>query len=404
MARARASSAPKRLNRDSSRLVTLSLALHNSGSRVEDRFWETELANTLSKLMRAGNDATLDAALDHLSTTDIGGYEVLIEQAETHSESCVLEKDGKRFDVLLIIAPLVAWTRYSIPAVALSDSLVATLAGYLQTDVLATGAQIAMMPQLISLDQMPRTLCETYDWLHKLGATALDLPSGPPKLNHEPDSFNMLADTRYVAIGVAVPEGKPIFRWQETPSELGDGREACLEKWVADTQPIFANLLAGCGFEILVPDAYYVSNREADRQIRPLSVKSAVVWLEGALQLEASQLRAVIVGCGERTVEEYRIGFTQKNQTEVIYGCLWPLYGREEDEPLLEGQPAPIETIDEITNLLKECGITDIRRLSSMLNPEFCDDCGAPYFPNPSGEMVHAELPEDAETAPAHFH
>jgi hypothetical protein len=251
---------------------------------------------------------------------------------------------------------------------------------------------------------MPRTLCETYDWMHKLGATALDLPSGPPKLNHEPDSFNMLADTRYVAIGVAVPEGKPVFRWQETPSELGDGREACLEKWTADTQLIFANLLAGCGFEILVPDAYYVSNREADRRIRPLSVRSAVVWLEGALQLEASQLRAVIVGCGERTVEEYRIGFTQKNQTEVIYGCLWPLYGREEDEPLLEGQPAPIETIDEITNLLKECGITDIRRLSSMLSPEFCDDCGAPYFPNPSGEMVHAELPEDAETAPAHFH
>jgi hypothetical protein len=102
MARARASSSHKRLNRDSARLVTLSLALHNSGSRVEDRFWETELATTLSKLMRAGNDATLDAALDHLSTTNIGGYEVLIEQAETHSESCVLEKDGKRFDVLLI--------------------------------------------------------------------------------------------------------------------------------------------------------------------------------------------------------------------------------------------------------------------------------------------------------------
>lgn len=404
MARARASSSPKRLNRDSSRLVALSLALHNSGSRVEDRFWETELENLLNKLMRAGQDASLDAALDHLSTTDIGGYEVLIEQAETHSESCVLEKDGKPFDVLLVIAPLVAWTRYSIPAVPLSDSVVSTLAGHLQTHVLATGAHIAMMPQLISLDQMPRTLCETYDWLHKLGATALDLPSGPPTLNHEPDSFNMLADTRYIAIGVAVPAGKPVFRWQETIGELGNGREPCLKKWVADTLPIFTSLLAGCGFEILIPDAYYVSNREADRRIRPLSVKSAVVWLAGALQLEASQLRAVIAGCGERTVEEYRIGFTQKNQTEVIYGCLWPLYGLDEDEPLLEGQPAPLETIDEITNLLKECGITDIRRLPSMLSPEFCDDCGAPYFPNPSGEMVHAELPEDAETAPAHFH
>ena len=129
-----------------------------------------------------------------------------------------------------------------------------------------------------------------------------------------------------------------------------------------------------------------------------------MAWLEGALHLEASQLRAVIAGCGEQTIDEYRIGFTQKNQTEVIYGCLWPLYGVDENEPVLEGQPEPIETIDEITNLLKECGITDIRRLPGLLSTEFCDDCGAPYFPNPSGELVHAELPEDAETAPSHFH
>ena len=404
MARPRSPSSSKKLNRDSSRLVTLALALNHSGSRVEDRFWETELASTLTKLMRTGNDVAIDAALDHLSTTHLGAYEVLIEQAETYSESCILEKDGQRFDVLLILAPLVAWTRYSIPAVSLSDSMVMTLAGHLQAHVLATGTRIAMTPQLISLDQMPRTLSETYDWLHKLGATALGLPSGPPRLNNEPDSFNMLADTRYLAVGIAVPEGKPAFRWQENPDEPGDGRALALEKWTADTQPIFANLLAGCGFEILTPDAYYASNREADRRIRPLSVKSAVAWLEGALHLQANQLRAVIAGCGDATVDEYRIGFTQKNQTEVIYGCLWPLYGREDDDPLLEGQPAPVETIDEITNLLKECGVTDIRRLSNMLGLDCCDDCGAPYFPNPSGEMVHAELPEDAETAPAHFH
>ena len=255
MARPRSPSSSKKLNRDSSRLVTLALALNHSGSRVEDRFWETELASTLTKLMRTGNDVAIDAALDHLSTTHLGAYEVLIEQAETYSESCILEKDGQRFDVLLILAPLVAWTRYSIPAVSLSDSMVMTLAGHLQAHVLATGTRIAMTPQLISLDQMPRTLSETYDWLHKLGATALGLPSGPPRLNNEPDSFNMLADTRYLAVGIAVPEGKPAFRWQENPDEPGDGRALALEKWTADTQPIFANLLAGCGFEILIPDA-----------------------------------------------------------------------------------------------------------------------------------------------------
>ena len=404
MARLRSSSTSTRLTRDASRLVALALALHSSGSRVEDRYWETELATLLTKLMRAKNDDAIDAALDHLSQAHLGGYEVLIEQAETLSESCVLTQDDKRFDVLLLVAPLVAWTRYSIPACEVPTGPAQALREHLQSHILARDTQIALFPHLASLDQMPRTFCETWDWLQKLGQAAVGASYTAPTLNSEPEAFNMLADTRYLVVAVAAPEGQPLFRWQEEPGELGQGRESCLEKWAANTKEIFAHLLPGCGFEILTPDAYYVSNRDADRCVRPLSVKAAVSWLGTALNIDAGQLRAVVAGCGERRVDEYRIGFTQKNQNEVVYGCLWPLYGREDDHPLLDHEPPPIETIDEIANLLKECGVNDIRRLPGILMPEFCEDCGAPYFPNPNGEMVHAELPEDAETAPAHFH
>ncbi|MDN3986706.1 DUF2863 family protein [Zwartia vadi] len=404
MARLRSTPTSTRLTRDASRLVALALALHSSGSRVEDRYWESELATVLLKLMRAHNDAAIDAALEHLSQTHLGGYEVLIEQAETLSESCLLEQDGKRYDVLLIVAPLVAWTRYSIPASEIPISPAQTLREHLQAHVLARGTQVALFPHLASLDQMPRTFCETWDWLNKLGLAALGVSYTAPTLNSEPEAFNMLADTRYLVAAVAVPEGQPLFRWQEEPGELGQGRELCLARWIEHATPIFSNLLPGCGFEVLTPDAYYVSNRDADRRVRPLSVKAAVSWLGAALNIEAAQLRAVIAGCGERRVDEYRIGFTQKNQNEVVYGCLWPLYGREDDQPLLDHEPPPVETIDEIAALLKECGVNDIRRLPGILMPEFCEDCGAPYFPNPNGEMVHAELPEDAETAPAHFH
>lgn len=404
MARLRSTPGTTRLTRDASRLVALALALHSSGSRVEDYYWETELATILLKLMRAKNDTAIDAALDHLSQTHLGGYEVLIEQAETLSESCVLTQDGKRYDVLLLVAPLVAWTRYSIPACEVPTAPAQALREHLQAHVLAHDTQIALFPHLTSLDQMPRTFCETWEWLQKLGLAALGASYTAPTLNSEPEAFNMLADTRYLVAAVAVPEGKPLFRWQEEPGELGQAREGCLEKWAADTKSIFSTLLPGCGFEILTPDAYYVSNRDADRCVRPLSVKAAVSWLGAALNIEAAQLRAVVAGCGERRVDEYRIGFTQKNQNEVVYGCLWPLYGREDDEPLLDHEPPPIETIEEIAALLKECGVNDIRRLPGILTPEFCEDCGAPYFPNPNGEMVHAELPADAETAPAHFH
>lgn len=404
MARLRSTPKSARLTRDAARLVALALALYSSGSRVEDRYWEGELATALLKLMRTQNDSAIDAALEHLSKTHLGGYEVLIEQAETLTESCVIEQDGKRFDVLLLVAPLVAWTRYSIPASEIPTTPAQALRAHLQTHVLARDTQIALFPHLASLDQMPRTFCETWDWLQKLGLAAVGTSYTAPTLNSEPEAFNMLADTRYLVAAVAVQEGRPIFRWQEEPGELGLGRDNCLKGWIADTTPIFSNLLPGCGFEILIPEAYYVSNREADRRVRPLSVKAAVSWLGAALGIEAAQLRAVIAGCGVRNVEEYRIGFTQKNQNEVIYGCLWPMYGREDDQTLLDHEPPPVETVDEIITLLKECGVHDIRRLPGMLTPEFCEDCAAPYFPNPNGEMVHAELPEDAETAPAHFH
>jgi hypothetical protein len=35
---------------------------------------------------------------------------------------------------------------------------------------------------------------------------------------------------------------------------------------------------------------------------------------------------------------------------------------------------------------------------------EFCDDCGAPLFPDREGELVHAEMPEDTPPPVEHFH
>jgi hypothetical protein len=395
---------PSRLGRDASRLVALSLALHSSGSRVEDTYWEAELSLLINRLLENGDDQAIEAALDHLSQQHLGGYEVLMEQAETLSESCVIEKDGVNFDVLLILAPLVAWTRYSIPANNIAPKTVKTLSDCLKKHILATDVQLALMPKLASLDQMPRSFSETWQWLHSLGAQCLGLEAKEITLNSTPEAFNMLADTRYLVAAVAVKQRKPIFHWQQEPGELGEGRLSAREKWAADTQTTFAQMIPGCGFEILVPDAYYVSNREADRQVRPLSVKAAVTWLCGALNLEPKQLRAIVAGCGEDRPEEYRIGFTQRNQNEVIYGCLWPMYGREDDQNVLEPEAPPRDTAQEIVALIKTCGITDVRCLPNLLALDFCDDCGAPYFPNPAGELVHAELPEDAETAPSHFH
>lgn len=390
-----------RLTRDASRLVSLALALNSSGSRVEDLFWEEQLRAVIPKLLRAGNDAPLESALDHLSQTQTGAYEVLIEQAETLTESTVVEKNGVAYDVLLIVAPMVAWTRYTIPTGPIPPGTLQALAAQLHGHVLAQDARLALMPYLVSIDQMPRTFSETWHWLQRLGSQALGAETMKPSIAEDADTANMLADTRYLVGAVAVPRGAPIFRWQESPGDAGATREACLAQWVAQVQPTLATLLPGCGFDCLLPDAYYVSNREADRRVRPLALRAAVTWLEGAVNLEPARLRAVVAGCGEGRIDEYRVAFTARNSNDVIYGCVWPLYGREDDLNPDEDRPDPVE---EIAALLKELGVNEVRRIPGVLPPEYCEDCGTPYFPNPLGEMVHAELPEDAESAPAKFH
>jgi hypothetical protein len=394
-----------RLSRDGERLIALSLDLNAAASRIEDRFWESQLDTLVSKLLRNRNDACLESALDHLFQRNPPAYDVLIETVEAAAESFVIEHQGSSWQALLLAAPVIAWTRYQIPSGPLRGQPADNLRVQWQAHLLAHEARFAMVPYLYSVDQLPRSFAETHALTSKLAQAALAGQAPRVAMDDLPETAQLLADTRYL-VGVAVaPVGQPLLRWQEPHAEPHDahgsaahaGRTACLEQWIAQAKPNLAPLLPGCGFELLLPDAYYVNCREADRLVRPYSLKAAVGFLESQLRTPPADVRAVIAGVGEQRIDEYRIGFTQKKDSEVIYGVTWPLFGREDEN----AEPGPV---DEIVELLKELGVSDIRKLSAVLPPEFCDDCGAPYFPDPSGDMVHAELPDEVGEQPAHFH
>jgi len=68
----------------------------------------------------------------------------------------------------------------------------------------------------------------------------------------------------------------------------------------------------------------------------------------------------------------------------VIHGVVWPLLGAEDEMS---------EVAEEIESTLKEAGVQNIQMLRQRLPLEYCEECGAPLYPNPEGEMVHAELP-----------
>jgi len=395
MARTRGKS-PPRLTRDAERLIALALGLNASGSLTEDRFWEEQMSAVVSRLLANGNDAPIDGALDHLYQSNLGAYDTLIELVENESESLATPQGERQWQALLVAAPIVVWSKYAIPSGAMSRDHAETLQVHLQAHVLAQGARVAMLPYLYSIDQLPRHFSELRRLAAKLAEAAIANEKPKIDLARLPETAHLLADTRFIIACAAVPKGQALFRWQEDASGHA-GRAGSLEQWIAQARPTISKLLPGCVFESLLPDAYYVNCRESDRRVRPFGIRAAVAFLENALKVKAPEIKAVIAGFGEERVDEYRVAFHGEDEAEVAHGVVWPLYGREDEN----ARPGPI---DEVVAQLNECGITEVKRLTGTFTPEYCEDCGAPLFANGEGEIVHAELPEEADTHTAHFH
>jgi hypothetical protein len=409
-------SSSNKLSADSQRLVSIAQGMAQSSSRLEERIWEHALDSIIHKTLKGSHQETIDAALENLFRSDLPAYDVLLEAVEAGSESCTVEHDGVHFNALLIAIPILAWTRFSIASGSVSEDLRRALSAHLHGHILASDVRLSMAPTLYAIDQLPRNHAETFALGQKLAQAAVKGSQVRPLAN-APETAPFLADTRYLLAAVAVPAGMPLFAWQENlhPS----GREVALEQWRAQATPNIASLLPGCGVDLLMPEAYYMACREADKQIRPASIRAAVHFLTNTMGIEPGGLRAVIGSFSEEPVggrvDEYRIGFTMRQNPEVIYGVVWPLYDQEDEE---EGAITTFESLttpeildtdlrtplEEIIALLRSCGITHIKRHGERFPMEFCDDCGAPLYPDPDAELVHAEMPEDAPSGTGHFH
>ena len=385
------------LSPDAEKLVAAALGLSNSGSRVEDRFWEKQLAQRLERLLDSSHPQALYDALERLQQTDAEAYGALIEAVEEAAEAATIEVNGQAWDCLLVSAPLVLWTRFRIPSGPVPADAAQALSAQWQAHILGRGVRFGMVPHLYSIDQLPRDFSELRRLVRKLGHAAISGQAPRLDLKSLPDTAEMFADSRFLLGVVAAPAGAALFRWQEIDSSEHSSRVACLEQWVAQGRPSLEPLVPGCGFECLLPDAYHLNLRESDRRVRPYAIHAAVHFLTHALRIEPAEVKASIAPFGSDRIDEYRIGFSAGEEDEVAQGVVWPLLGAEGEAD----EPAPLTRIKDT---LREAGVTEVRVWPDLIEPEFCEDCGAPLYPNEKGDIVHAEMPDDVETDTTHFH
>ena len=385
-------------------LARLAAGLAASGSYKEDIFWENQLGIKINAQLRTGNDQNLEEALELLYDTDPAGYGEFIYAIESAIECSVITHEDCTYDVLLFAAPVLTWSRFSIPSGPIPETILNNLREQFQTHVLFENTKFSLANYLFSPDQLPRGYRLTHELAEKLWAAAV----GEQNLHMNPRQFsetaNFLSDTRYLLGAIAVQQGKPMFRWQETniSSQINNGvtgvktsKQRILLKWKTECGKALQSLFQGCALDLLLPDGFFSAWRTADRLARPYSMHATIDFLQSTLNIPVSDLRAVIAPFYDQLLEEYRISFTFIDRNEVLYGIVWALVGEEDENS---------DTITQIETTLQECGITLITTLDNRFPLEYCEECGAPLFPNLEGEVVHAEFPEDGDKIQVQLH
>ncbi len=376
---------------DSELLTRLATRLSQSSNRIEDAWWEARLAAQIDRLLADGAEDTLVAVLDQLYSGGSRAYDELADMVESCAETRHAEVNTG-FDSVMIAAPLLAWSRFQIPSGPIPGAQLDAIRVHLQAHVLAAEAKLGLADILYSPDQLPQDYVETARLAERLAKAAVhgrNLKSDPDQLA---ETMNFLSDTRYVLAAIAVPRGAPMFRWQE---DDGDPAES-FRQWAVQGGDALRPMLPACAIEFQPVLAYHAAVRDADRASRPWSLRAAVAFLQTVLNQPVAELRAVVAPFHDRQLEEFRIGFTQRGSSDVVHGVVWPLLEHEDENNDAPGQ---------IEAALREAGVANVLLLDQRFPLEFCDDCGAPLYPNPEGEPVHAELPEEqAEAAPRHLH
>jgi hypothetical protein len=379
---------------DADTLVKMTRRLAESGSRLEDQLWQRRLIELINDRLARRSDDAIDTALEELARTHQRAYDDLADLAESCAESTVVELDGRPHDVLLIALPLLAWSRYRLPATtlvpAITDNLGAQLAGHL----LARDARVALADHLFAIDQLPEAFSDVRKLTEQLADAAVERVTLHVDARKLREPVAMLADTRYVLAAIAAPQGAPLFHWQELGVDP-DAKIGALSAFREQAANVLQPVMTGCRFRLLSPNAFHAALRYGDRELREFSLEAAVAYLKLSYDYSPSALSAAYGVFADSNAAagaaEVRIGLAKTGDEDaVVEGVVWPLLGDDEEQ-----------TMEDVEKALAASGVNRAVAHSHRFPLEFCDDCGAPLFPNATGHVVHAEPPDEAEDRPA---
>ncbi|MCF0253294.1 MAG: DUF2863 family protein [Duodenibacillus sp.] len=374
---------------DAEEFIRLARLLAESGSDLEDAFVEDELRAHCQASLDRLQDAAIEQALARLKDEAGSAYDDLLALAEEASQARVDETGAH----LLILIPVFAWSRYTLPFGHLATYAMRKLgAAYLKR--YTTGARIAVGNCLLSAEHIPERLTHVRRLLNGLVAemkpgedvAVVDvrslLTSNPP---------NDFSDSRYIvaAISADAPEGL-FYARGSTYIE----RARALMDFALEAHDILETELIGSVFEIQAPNAFYAAWRQTETAMRVFAVRSLVDFA-GCMGVEPARAVATAGIFRRQGAEEgdpqdgdyeVRISIGSADDPEAVCaGVVWSCLSEE-----------PESTQGFAADVLAACGVQRIVTPDQEFPMEWCEDCGAPLYATPSGNIAHVEEPSEA--------
>lgn len=363
------------------RVATL---MTESSSRLEDKALDDYLVTMCAESLARGDDTELEAALSLLKEPNPPAYEELLGAAEECAQSVVDEKGA----ALLMLIPLMAWSRYKNYAGVIDSEILIELAGSVQKHLAGVDAEVAIGNVLFTAENIPESLTDVRKLLNRLREsteTVVDIRSIVTKA-----PVADFADTRYMACVVKAPKPSGLFR---SPMETVIERARAQMEFCLDAHFLLEMPMIGSVFEVEPPCAFFTAWRQSEAAMRVWTVKSLVDFVACMGHEPQSVIASVAMfvpgaKSAEDAMTEIRVGICPANDPgRVAAGIAWPVMNEEFEQA--EGL---------VNDVLMSKGVTNIVLHPQSFPLEWCEDCGAPLYANADGLVVHVDFAQDEES------
>lgn len=358
--------------------------LLESSSRLEDDALEARLFEMCSASLNAGDDTELEAALSLLKDTRPPAYEQLLAAAEDCAQS-VTDAEGC---ALLMLIPVMAWSRYKNYTGVVETEVLEELAASVQKHLCGSKSQVVIGNVMFSAENIPESLTNVRSLLNRLRTSTETVADIRSIVTKAPVSD--FADTRYLACLVKAKKTEDLFR---NPCENLSERARVQMEFCLDAHELLEMTMLGSVFEVQPACAFFTAWRQSEAAMRIWTVKALVDFVN-TMGHDAKSVIATVAlfvpggSAAEDAMPEIRVGICPSNdQKRVVAGIAWPVL------------PEEYEQAESLAHdVLISKGVERIVMHPQSFPLEWCEQCGAPMYANVEGMVVHVDFGDDEKS------